>query len=166
MPVARGSGNVTISTAGEPALVEEVTGRVEATSGDGYDGITYRTVCPATPCKAELVPGDHALKLTSLADPLHNGTGTLTVDTQPLVYRYQLGHQTQQPLRGSLFLLPLGTLALTLGGFVAGVGPSSTERWIGGGMMTAGAALVVLGAKLLSGARGEVQNGTGIQWTP
>jgi hypothetical protein len=178
-PQEAGKGQATID-ADEPALVEEVTGHAEGITPDGWpvSELTYRTVCPATPCAANLELGDHDLRFTSLADPSHgSGTGSITVGPQPTNYRYALGHNVD-PTLGWIAPFILGTGAVVAGITFTAIGQTTTlddhantipgpnVRPAGLVTMGVGVALTTLALYLWSHDRGATQPGTGVQWTP
>lgn len=169
-----GKGQVTIATAdGEPAVVEEATGHLESTTSDGtaIDGTTYRTVCSATPCTANLEPGDHALRFTALGDPAHGGTGTITVDEQPSVYRYALGQGVAPEIGGGGALVGVGVAGVITGltlVLLSNAGPEMDQPNtgpLGLATLAAGGALTALGLYLWERHRGAIQPGAGVQWT-
>ena len=170
-PPPAGEGQVAIDTAsGEPSAVEEITGHVETMTphGNFLDGLTFRTVCQQTPCLATLPLGNHDLRITSLRDPTHGGTGSVNVTEQPTDYRYALGHALVPSHVG---FIPLG---LGVGAMIVGVSaiaqgsmdpsPSSIATPLGVGALVVGAVASAIGAYLLTSEHGEVQQGTGIQW--
>jgi hypothetical protein len=177
-----GKGQVAIA-ADEPSLVEEVTGHFEGVGADGFpvDGLTYRTVCPVTPCIANVELGSRDVRLTSLADPEHSGTGTIVVGDQPSAYRYALGHNTGPAVGrqfGGAYALTFGGLGVIGGAILIGIGqpheldvngnPSTGPNLRPWGMATAvvSTALIAYGWHLLRGSEGHAQEGTGVQWTP
>ena len=180
-PVAEpgpGQSQVVIDAVSEPALVEEVTGRMEGTDARGYSvtGLTYRTVCLSTPCAVDLPLGAHQLRLSSLSDSNRWGLGTLVVGPAPGAYRYALG--THNPGKGLLAMISIGAgVALATGGgalFAIGSQTNLITRQPdspglqapGAGLMIGGGALIILGAVLIALFPAETQDGTGVQWTP
>jgi hypothetical protein len=167
-PAPAGMGQVAIATStDEPALVEEVTGHMEGIASDGtfVSGLTYQTVCSSTPCLATLPVGEHAVRLTSLQDPNHSGSGSLEISPQAMNYRYALGHQEDHAgaLVGGILLLSLSPVALVPGLLV--LNNSSTGEKIGGGaLLVTSAALAIVGTIVLHHATFISQEGTGVEW--
>ena len=176
-PVAVGDGQVAIDTVGSsPAVVEEITGHYEGMTAGGYgvDGLTYRTVCRATPCVASLEPGDHDLRFTSLVDAHDGGTATITAAAQPTAFRYAMGHSTD-PSVGWILPFTLGDMATITGltllaiGHADGITPqgmptSSNVTPAGEVTLAVGVGLTAFALYLWSKERGSVQAGTGYQW--
>jgi hypothetical protein len=177
-----GKAQVAIA-ADEPARVEEVTGHFEGVGaeGDAVEGLTYRTLCPVTPCIANVELGPRDIRLTSLVDPEHAGTGTILVGEQPTAYRYALGHNTSPAVGrqlGGIFALTYGGLGVIGGSILLGVGqttdtdvygnttPGTNFRPWGAATLVLSSALIVYGVHLLRDTGGQVQDGTGVQWTP
>jgi len=169
-PAEPNMGVVAIAT-DEPSIVEEITGHMEGVTSGGrvVSGLTYKTVCRQTPCATDLAFGGHDLRMTSLTDPNHNGTGSITVGPQPIDYRYALGHNLDAHM-GGIGAISLGFTAMVIGpvfigiGNAGGSGPNFTPY--GYASLLGGIALTVLGGLLLSAGRGTMQDGTGVQWTP
>ncbi len=172
-PASAGEGQVAIDTAsGEPSAVEEITGHVETMTphGNFLDGVSFRNVCAQTPCVATLPLGQHDLRITSLRDPTYGGTGSVTVTEQPTDYRYELGHALV-PSHSGFIPIGLGVGAMIVGAATIAQGslspdPSSMTTPLGVGALVVGAVVTAIGAYLVTSERGEVQQGTGIQWTP
>ena len=169
--------------ADEPSTVEEVTGTYEGVDVEGYavSGLTYATVCAQTPCVTNLAHGDHVLRLTSLADAEHNGTGTISVGERPIAYRYALGHNIEPHggrLVGGGFLLVYGIMDVIGGPILIGIGketetnfdgtPGATHDWrpLGVGMTVVGIGLIALAWHMMHHSEGSQQEGAGVQWTP
>jgi hypothetical protein len=176
MPAPEPNHGIVTIDADEPSTVEQVTGTYSTVADDGTvaSGLTYKTVCSATPCVANLRLGPHDLELTSNLDPMHNGQTTITVGEQPSVLRYALGHNWSPPLAPGLGLM-IGGIAATFGGaFTAAFagenngGGLNTTGYVGLGATVVGTVALVVGVRMIMNTAfgGTVQSGTATQWTP
>jgi hypothetical protein len=178
-PPAQGMGQVTLDTVAEPASVDAITGFTEFSLRHGdVVGVNVQPVCPSTPCVADLPLGTRQLIFSSIGDPNHSATATVSVGAQPSVFRGALGHNdphTAQLTGGALasgfgFMLASSGLVLHFVGSstdpVTHAPRSEGLSHAGNGLLIAGGALLVAGIVLMATGAPEYQQGTGIQWTP
>ena len=170
-PPPPGKGQITIN-ADKPSLVEQVTGHYEGVArGHRITGLTFATVCPSTPCVANVDLGEHPLRLTSLADANDNGDATISVGPQPSAFNYNLGHNVAADVRW-VAPISLAIPALITGLVFAALGqpggstvdPAPNFRPLGFGLLIGGGALTALAIWMGQQNNGSTQNGTGVQW--
>jgi hypothetical protein len=172
----QGTSQIILDTPGQAATVEEITGRYEGSDSRGHsvEGATYRTVCASTPCAANLELGQHALRFTSLVDPLNGGTGVVLAGSQPSAYRYAMGRNEPGNALMGLLIASLGGAACS-GGITLYFAGSSTnlitrqqsspsEATAGIGLIVGGGVVAVAGAVMAFLWGPRLQNGAGVQW--
>jgi hypothetical protein len=169
-------GVVTID-ADEPSTVALITGTYDGIGADGTpsSGLTYKTVCSATPCVTSLRLGSRDLVFTSNLDPMHGGQTTIAVGDQPSVLRYALGHNWSPPLAPGIGVMVGGIVATFAGAFTAAFagtndngGGLNTTGYVGLGATVVGAVAIVVGVRMIMNTAfgGTVQSGTATQWSP